>query len=299
MKKILCTVIAAFLIICGLSGCIPAAEDITPELSPALSTETIAEPSLVLPTEPAAESSPVPSMEPVTEPSLSVSAEPTQKPSLPPAATAAVEPSSGPAFNVADEPPLDERSLSITVPDFLDEEQQLLYRKAYRLYEAMFGGSSSGIDIPRISGQPKLPSMENATVAYAGNNYIVSTGRYSDWDDFSMVIYSVYTDEFWKHMNQLNGVERYVNVDGRMCYLDLGRGSGRLYLGQPDEFELVSQTDDSIIFTLIGHYGQAIEDGGNGKNYTIKFPMKLVKTENGWRFEEFHSALWEQQVLDE
>lgn len=299
MKKSLCAVIAVFLVTCILSGCIPTVEDITPDPSPVLSSEPIVEPSLNSSSEPTVESSFAPSMEPSLEPSLSMPTESTPEPSLNLPVAAAAEPSSGLALNIADEPPLDERSLSITVPDFLDEEQQLLYRKAYRLYEAMFGGSSSGIDIPRISGQPKLPSMENATIAYAGNNYIVSTGRYSNWDDFSMVIYSVYTDEFWKHMNQLNGVERYVNVDGRMCYLDLGRGSGRLYLGQPDEFELVSQTDDSIIFTLIGHYGQAIEDGGNGENYTIEYPMKLVKTENGWRFEEFHSALWEQQALDE
>lgn len=297
MKKNLCSVTVAFLIICGLSGCIPAAKDVTSEPSPALSTEPITEPSLVPPSEPTAESSLVPSMEPVTEPSSNVSSESTQKPSLPPNAAAAAEPSSGSALNIADEPPLDERSLSISVPDFLDEEQQLLYRKAYRLYDAMFGGNSGGIDLPRIPEQPELPPMDSDTVTWAGNEYVVSTGRYSNWNDFVMVIHSVYTNEFWEGMNQLNGVDRYINIDGRMCYLNLGRGSGRLYLGQPDKFELVSKTDDSIIFMLIGHYRKEMEDGGNSEDYTIDFPIKLVRTENGWRFDEFHSALWEQEAL--
>lgn len=274
MKKFLVAVISALLAICFLSACVPTVEEISSKpIMP--SSNPVVESSSASPSE----SPPGSSIALPTEPSS--------------------EPSGNPVFNIADEPPLDERSLSIAVPDFLNEEQQLLYRKAYRLYEAMFGGSSSGIDIPHLSGQPTLPSVENATIAYAGNDYVVSTGRYSDWNNFSMVIYSVYTDEFWKYMNQFNGVERYINVDGRMCYLDLGRGSGRLYLGQPDEFELVSRTDDSIIFTLIGHYRQTIEDNGNGKSYTIRFPMKMLNTTNGWRFDEFHSALWEQQILDE
>ena len=28
--------------------------------------------------------------------------------------------------------------------------------------------------------------------------------------------------------------------------------------------------------------------------YTLEFPIRLVLTENGWRFDEFHSALLEE-----
>lgn len=228
-----------------------------------------------------------------------VSPDPSPAPSSDPIMEPSVAPPVIETLNIENELPLDEQSLSIAVPDFLDEEQQLLYRKAYRLYDAMFGGSSSGIELPRTSEQPALPSLGYDSVMYAGKEYIVSTGRYSDWNDFTAVIYSVFTSTFWDSVNQADGAERYINADGRMCYLDLGQGSGRLYLGQPDEFELGSRTDDSITFTLIGHYRQAAEDGGDGSGYTIRFPMKMLKTADGWRFDEFHSAFWEQRLPTE
>lgn len=301
MKKILCSVIAVFLIICGLSGCIPVAEDITPELSPALSTETITEPSLVLPTEPAAESSLVPSMEPVTEPSLSVSAEPTQKPSLPPAATSAVAPSSGPAFNVADEPPLDTRSLSIAVPDFLDEEQQLLYRRAYCVYSHLFGGDTGEVNVWQEGD--KYPDGMN-DVEHNGMFYTKACGRYATWADFNALVHSVFTDEFW---NQLNGSADsgvFININGSLHFIWASRGMYYYNDNVPDKFELISKEENEITFTLIGHYSSPWPEGGiaegnqhlsNEFDYTIEFPIKMVRTQNGWRFAEFHSAIADQK----
>ena len=44
------------------------------------------------------------------------------------------------------EPPLTERELTMAVPEFLDEEQQMLYRRAYNVYSHICGTSPANID---------------------------------------------------------------------------------------------------------------------------------------------------------
>ena len=33
----------------------------------------------------------------------------------------------------------------------------------------------------------------------------------------------------------------------------------------------------------------------SGYDYTLEFPIKLVRTQDGWRFDEFHSAMADQR----
>lgn len=207
------------------------------------------------------------------------------------------------------EPPLTEEFSAIAAPDFLTEEQQDLYRRARCLYEAMFGGDTMGIDdFPSDELSPReFEPYETAEVD--GHPYLLAQGRYRRWDDFDAAIRSLFTDDFWDSQNRLDEEETipiYRDIDGRLGIVELSRGSGYYYNENfPDDFRLDARTDDMIAFTLIGHYSPVWPREGESPQardqrrarayeYTLEFPIKMVLTDDGWRFEEFHSALAEE-----
>ena len=151
--------------------------------------------------------------------------------------------------DIKSEPPLSVSDLSISVPDFLDDDQQLLYRKAHSLYQHMFGGSTGGIDyFETLDTVPPDPPM----VEIDGHIYNISAGRYRNWVDFEAVIQSVFTDSF---AEQTGLYSIYRSYNGRLAYLLAERGAGYYYNENfPDEFRLITQSDSEISFVLIGHY---------------------------------------------
>ena len=59
----------------------------------------------------------------------------------------------------------------------------------------------------------------------------------------------------------------------------------------PDVYELVSQSDSAVEFTLIGHYADlTVEADENGTRpiYTEAYPIRMERTSDGWRVAEFH-----------
>jgi len=289
MKKFLCSAIVVFLMMYTLSGCVPAVEDITTEPSPELSSKPIVEPSLALPPQSTAEPSITPSMAPV------------EKSSSAPTVTETVEPSSGITLNIANEPPLDEQSLSIAVPDFLDSEQQLLYRRAYCVYSHLFGGDTGEVNVWQTGD--KYPDGMN-DVEHNGMFYTKACGRYATWANFDALVHSVFTDEFWTQLNGDADSGVFININNTLHFIWASRGMYYYNDDIPDKFELISKNEDEIIFTLIGHFSAPwdevgkTEEGlqlGSEYEYTIEFPMKLVRTQNSWRFAEFHSALADQK----
>lgn len=223
-------------------------------------------------------------------------------------------PSSGPAdlpaetpirfLDFSEEPPLDEYSASIAVPDFLTEEQQDLYRRAHCLYLNLFGVTTANVD--RLGESQKKSG--NETVVIDDRIYLISHGRYRNWEDFDALIHAVFTEQFWdKHNNLVSAAgEPWVlfrEYNGSLCYLEIEKGQGYYYNENfPDEFRLESQSEDSILFTLIGHYswvwpkeGESFEDRDARRareyEYTIEFPIEMVLTENGWRLDTFYSTL--------
>lgn len=195
--------------------------------------------------------------------------------------------------------PLDEASLSIPVPDFLTADQQLLYRQAYRLYMAMFSGDTSEIEFREGGAMAGIPET---VMGEAGTEYTVSQGRYSDFSDFDALVHAVFSECFWSTRPYLDSQPLFIESDGRMCYMHLAWPAGYNYYNSnfPDEFALVSKTDDEIVFDLIGHYstepceGETMEELNLRRaahyDYTLRFPMRLIRTEAGWRFDRFYSA---------
>lgn len=289
MKKRLWTLIAAGLLALALlSACAPAAPSPSGTASPA--------PSAAEPTPTQAE----PTATPVPTPSVAEATPAPAEPTATPAPTAA-------PLDFSQEPPLDEYSASIAVPDFLTEEQQYLYQRAHCLYLNLFGVTSANVDrLGRLGVAPR--QSEYDTVVIDDMTYTVSHGRYRKWEEFDALVHAAFTDKFWdEHNNSVSAVGEpwimFREYNGMLCYLETEKGQGYYYNENfPDEFRLEKQTEDEILFTLIGHYswvwpreGETYEERDarleREYEYTLEFPMRMVLTEDGWRFDEFHSGL--------
>ena len=199
--------------------------------------------------------------------------------------------------------PLDEYTLLAPVPDFLDEEQQLLYRQAYALYSNLFGVTNDSSHFYPGQGVTEPPAEQ---VERDGIYYSPEYGRFARWDDFERAMLSVFTRDSWEEKNySIDGrspsIPIYINVDGWTYYFGYGRSGGDYNGNFPETFRLVEQTDDAISFIMTGYYTNSFELDNetfeeyiarqNGDwEYSIDFPMRMVKTENGWRFDEFHLA---------
>jgi hypothetical protein len=201
------------------------------------------------------------------------------------------------------EPPLSDVALTISVPDFFDEEQKSLYRRAYSLYQHVFGGDTSSVEYAEFDEAERI-SREYESVMLDGVEYTIAQGRYRHWADFTAVIHAVFTENFWDSRNTAYSKGGfYREQNGNLCFIDAARGAGYYYNENfPDQFILLEKTDSTILFLLIGHYspvwpreGETSEDRNKRRareyEYTMEFPMKLVLSENGWRFDEFYSAL--------
>ena len=177
------------------------------------------------------------------------------------------------------EPPLTEEDWDEPLPDFLDEEQQALYLRAKAIFP-VFSGETTLID--------SLFGGEGTGQAFqlAGRWYHISTGRYRQWADFMEMMRSIFTEEY---IAELTGAETdspvFFEKDGLLCYLEGARGS-RFGYQEPDEFQLTEETEEEISFDLIGHYLPV----GGGEIYTESYPIRMVRTEAGWRVAEFARA---------
>lgn len=196
--------------------------------------------------------------------------------------------------------PLDDYVVAGPVPDFLDTDQQELYRQALTMYGHIFGANTEAVDDwPDNNGfqydyqDPSGPE---------GASYVPATGLYSNWADFEEAVLSVFTQRFWEERNSsVDGRDTYINREGILFYQPAARGSYGYNPNFPETFQLVSQTDDAIDFIMTGYYsepypmeGESFEDRDArleaGWEYSIEYPMRMARTEQGWRFDEIHSA---------
>lgn len=249
---------------------------------------------------------PAPEVTPTPTPAPEVTPTPTPMP-IP---TSAVTPTPTSTPEPSQEPPLTAEELSLPVPDFLTPDQQALYRRAYALYVNAFGGYSRNLDAIGVTDpEARLDVLSSQpAVTIDGAPYLLSVGRYQNWEDFDRVVHSLFTDRFWNEVNHTEptsdgDLPRFVSrEDGRLCFLDLEWFQDGSYNEHfPDTFRLEEQTDTSVTFTLIGHYSDIYPQDGETPedrdarlvrqyDYTVEYPIKLVLTDGGWRFDQFASA---------
>lgn len=202
-------------------------------------------------------------------------------------------------FDASLEPPLSNEILTMAVPDFLTEEQQLLYRRAYSLYYAT-SWMSTNIDFG--------DSVDNyifEPIYQKDSPYLISkNGRYTKYDHFEKVIKSIYTEEFWNQQN--NGInhlgetyQRFKNCNGSLCYIETMHG-GSLWRNRnfEDTFELISSSNSKVEFYVVGYYSyrytvdnETVEDRDKrlveSYEYIEKHLVTMVLTEDGWRVDHF------------
>ena len=205
----------------------------------------------------------------------------------------------------AAEPPIPDWAAEQPVPEFLTQEQQDLFLRAFGAAGFLMGCSTSAVDdYPLSDGtMPDRSSYETVTLDN-GWTYLVSVGRYQRWDDFQAMLDSIFTRSYQEELlnTETGDGERIPTFtstpDGRMCFLDAGRGSNLEYdhAGMPDTYELVSQSDEAVEFYLIGHYAvldyeNTDETGAplsDGSVTTEKYPIRMEHTADGWRVSEIH-----------
>lgn len=134
-----------------------------------------------------------------------------------------------------------------------------------------------------------------------GWSYVPATGLYCNWNDFQEAVLSVFTQEYWDARNDLgDGQPIYANIDGQLHYVAAARGNRGNNTYFPETFQLVSRTEDSIFFVTTAYYtehpGSVPPEGWDAYlqsrwDYSLEFPIRMVKTENGWRFDEFYCPM--------
>ncbi len=215
-----------------------------------------------------------------------------------PAATPAPEASQAPAST---EPPIPDWLSDEPVPDFLDPEQQDLYCRARAAASFLMGCDTIRVDLdfPLSDGTtPEIAAWETVTLDN-GQTYLLSAGRYQRWEDFQAMLDGLFTPEYqeellWTENLDGEGFPLFTSTpDGRMCFIDASRGSDLEYdwCDTPDSFELVSQTEDELVFDLVGHYADLTAEPdaqGRRPEYTQRYPIRMERTGEGWRLAEFH-----------
>lgn len=287
----MCALVALAMALGLLTACTPTGE-IVASPAPSSSMEPVGQPSSdPLPVQSA------PASETVTAPSTQPSAAQPPVQSAPPAISGS-QPSSSPAASTFPEIPVDDYTRSHPVPDFLDKDQQALYHQALYVYSCLFGGDTSEVC---IGNEDKFPDREY-TAERNGILYTKATGRYAAWGDFNAMIHSVFTDNFWIERNEDT---IFINIDGTLYYLNAAMGREYRNENFPDTFKLNSKTDNEITFILTGYYSSPWPNEGesseqrdqrlkNGWEYTLDFTIKLVRTVDGWRFDQFYGTAADQ-----
>ncbi len=188
------------------------------------------------------------------------------------------------------EPPVYQAIFEEPVPEFLTEEQQNLYRRAKMLYPILRGRPISIDDFPRKDGIEHTPGYGELYILPIDGEefrFFPAYGRYENWADFREMGVSVFTEAYFEEISEV-----FFEIHEHTFYRDVAKGSRWGYVPEisPDTFDLVSQTDTQIEFDVIGHYYTSFHPAEDEIPEEIRYPVRMVLTENGWRFEQFDVA---------
>ena len=191
--------------------------------------------------------------------------------------------------------------------DFLTEEQIALYETAGMIYP-LFNGHSDSINILHLLLEgASFEEQANYRVAYQNENdeihmidkttYRPSYGEYDTFDEFKELCVSVFTEEYFEELNAPEPYSSFIDHNGKLYNIDAAKGGRFGYAPDefPDEYELVEMSDEAIVFSVTGHYKSSNVD----PDFTLTeetFTIKMVLTENGWRFAKFADAMLDEEV---
>lgn len=120
-----------------------------------------------------------------------------------------------------------------------------------------------------------------------GRSYYQDTG-FANYSAFRTALDCVFTSNFADSL--IDKYQNYIKGDDGLLYFSFGDRGGNIFY-KSSEFSQISETADEIRFQLIGHYDEAGPGGSASSSpYTETCEVKLVNTENGWRFAGFAMA---------
>lgn len=199
---------------------------------------------------------------------------------------------------IAMSPPMLQKDLEVPVPDFLPEELQQLYLRAYKMYRIRVG--TYIIDSPDEfpTDTPDTTKTWKDEVEMDGKTYHPALNYFQNWDLFYGTLQDIFTQELLENEYiSEKGTVFFRPVEGQLYYIATERGQDPLYNKDTTvmEFTLLSQTDAEIKIQVTAHYAvderatpavqQAYAQGLVSDSYT--YEIALEQGEAGWRFSQF------------
>ncbi len=176
------------------------------------------------------------------------------------------------------------------LPDFLTEEQKILYRQAASIFSIFtedpglinrFYEWEEGVE----SVGAVLEKLEN------GGSYSAVYGKYKLWDDFIHMVHSVFTEAYYDELNSgyLADIPLFAEVDGITYTLAVTKTFNPEAEIIPSVYELVADTDTEIVIRV--NTGYRYEEENGYRIEPVTYEVKMVYTEEGWRFSQFNSFM--------
>lgn len=201
--------------------------------------------------------------------------------------------------DIKDEPYLSSQDLQVPVPDFLTDEQKLLYLRAYKMMLIRIG--TYAIDDTQYfpCDNPDTTRTYTDTISVDGYEYTPALNHYRQWDSFYSTLRGIFTEGFLdSDYLSFDGVTYFRPIEGNMYYISTERGFDPGYNQDSTsmDFTLQEETPNKIVIQVTATYAidesssqafrQAVLDGliSNTKNYSIT----LVRSDDGWRFSQFN-----------
>ena len=263
------TIAAATLFTVGLAGC-----NSTPEQEVAVT--------------------PVPSA--TVEPSAQPTATPIQipQPTLVPEPSPAPTPDYGPMPDYDYVIPFTQEDWEVPAPDFLTEEQVILYKQAYKFY-GIYAYDTHYMDREFPVGSP--PPARTIYRIDLHTTIYKSYGYFQYWDTFCSVYHTLFTNEKFEEdvmKPDQSGYPHFMDRDGITWYQDYEKGGNIGYSRErwPETFELLESSPNKIVFRVTCYYRDPANDEwaeirGIFSSYYDSYDVIMEKEDGKWKFSQF------------
>lgn len=165
-----------------------------------------------------------------------------------------------------------------------------IFTTAYtNAYDASFGLYGEGANLMDKWGY-KVVTDGSDSVPFIEDHYTLYNVSF---DEFSERIHSIFTDNC---LTSTDYAIKFKNYNGRVAvhfslHNEMVAGM-TIYVQEqyPDTYRLVKNTPEKVEFTLISHYDRDGSVENPLEVYIIEYPIRMVKTDYGWRIDDFHTS---------
>lgn len=190
--------------------------------------------------------------------------------------------------------PFTQEDWEVPSPDFLTEEQEILYKQAYKFY-GIYDYETNYID---YGFSPEEVPWERALYITDNNIYFFETyGYFRQWDTFCSVYHTLFTnDKSEKDVMEPNqfGFPHFMERDGVTWYQDYVLGGKHGYSREkwPETFELLESTPDKIAFRVTCYHRMPIDDELAKDEKAVvasyeSYDVVMEQEDGQWKFSQF------------